>query len=167
MEARMSDLENSDLESNVRQAVPFFWVTDMAASLRFYVDGLGGRIVLTWTPRGSIEWCSIKLGDAALMLQEYRRDPGHHAPPPSGPHGVGVSICFMCRDALAIYHDARARGLSPREPFVGNGLWVTSFVDPDGYRVDFESPTDVAEDTTLTEWLASGSSFRSRSEGRS
>jgi hypothetical protein len=33
--------------------------------------------------------------------------------------------------------------------FVGNGLWVTSFADPDGYRLDFESPTDVPEDTKL------------------
>ena len=28
---------------NVRQAVPFFGVTDIDASLRFYVDGLGFR----------------------------------------------------------------------------------------------------------------------------
>jgi catechol 2,3-dioxygenase-like lactoylglutathione lyase family enzyme len=28
-------------ESNVEQAVPFFMVSDMDASLRFYVDGLG------------------------------------------------------------------------------------------------------------------------------
>ena len=32
-------------------------------------------------------------------------------------------------------------------PFVGNGLWVTTVVDPDGYRLDFESPTEEAEET--------------------
>jgi hypothetical protein len=57
----------------------------------------------------------------------------------------------MCADALAIYHDAKARGLSPAQPYVGNHLWVTSFVDPDGYRLDFESPTDVAEGTTYAD----------------
>jgi len=31
----------TNLKPNVTQAVPFFNVTDMAASLRFYVDGLG------------------------------------------------------------------------------------------------------------------------------
>ena len=29
---------------NVKQAVPFFGVTNMEASLRFYVDGLGFKI---------------------------------------------------------------------------------------------------------------------------
>ena len=34
-------------------------------------------------------------------------------------------------------------------PFVGNGMWVTSLRDPDGYSVEFESQTDVSEDTTF------------------
>jgi len=29
------------IEKNVKQAVPFFGVTDIQASLKFYVDGLG------------------------------------------------------------------------------------------------------------------------------
>lgn len=33
---------------------------------------------------------------------------------------------------------------------MGNGLWVTSVQDPDGYRLDFESPTDVAEETVYS-----------------
>jgi lactoylglutathione lyase len=50
--------------------------------------------------------------------------------------------------APAIRRESIARGLSPsRAPFVGNNLWVVSYVDPDGYRIDFESPTDVPEDT--------------------
>jgi hypothetical protein len=54
----------------------------------------------------------------------------------------------MCENALAIYHEATARGVTVRiTPFVGNGLWVVSFSDPNGYRIDFESPTDVPEDT--------------------
>ena len=61
--------------------------------------------------------------------------------------GQGVSFCFMCADALAMYHEVTARGIEARKPFVGNGLWVTSLVDPDGYRLEFQSPTDVAEDT--------------------
>ena len=56
----------------------------------------------------------------------------------------------MCADALAIYHDLISRGLSATRPFVGNGLWVTSVTDPDGYRLDFESPTDVPEETVYS-----------------
>ncbi len=28
-----------------------------------------------------------------------------------------------------------------------------AFSDPDGYRLDFESPADAPEETTYTEWL--------------
>lgn len=133
------------LAPNVKQAVPFFMVTDIDASLRFYVDGLGFVMTREWRPKeagGRIEWCWLELGGVALMLQEYRR-----VSAPKGPLGQGVSVCFMCADAIAIYHEITARGIAARRPFVGNGLWVTSVKDPDGYHLDFESPTDVAEET--------------------
>ena len=57
---------------NVKQSVPFFMVTDMEASLRFYVDGLGFRKTMDWTPHGRVEWCWLEHGGAAIMLQEYR-----------------------------------------------------------------------------------------------
>jgi predicted enzyme related to lactoylglutathione lyase len=62
--------------------------------------------------------------------------------------GEGVSVCFQCEDALAIYRAATEHGIKVRRnPFVGNGMWVVPFSDPDGYRFDFESPTDVPEET--------------------
>lgn len=136
----------------LKESVPFFGVTDMAASLRFWRDGLGFRVALSWEPGGDgkIAWCRLERDGAALMLQEYA--PGRR---PEGKLGLGVSVCFMCTDALALHKEATARGLAVRaEPFVGNNLWVVGFVDPDGYVVDFESPTDVPEDTTLSEWRA-------------
>ncbi len=137
---------NTTTSPNVKQAVPFFMVTDIDASLRFYVDGLGAVMTNQWIPEGRIEWCWLQLGGAALMLQEYRKD-GRHASAPAGPLGQGVSVCFMCADAIAIYHELISRGVGAKRPFVGNGLWVTSVQDPDGYRLDFESPTDVPEET--------------------
>ena len=38
---------------NVKQAVPFFMVTDIEASLRFYVDGLGFAVTNEWRPEGT------------------------------------------------------------------------------------------------------------------
>jgi lactoylglutathione lyase len=137
---------------NVKQAVPFFMVTDIEASLRFYVDGLGFVITNEWRPAkagGRIQWCWLRIGDAALMLQEYWRD-GRPAGAPEGPLGQGISICFMCADAIALYHDFIARGIDAKRPFVGNGLWVTSVRDPNGYHLDFESPTDVAEEAVYS-----------------
>lgn len=133
-------------EPNVREVVPFFFVGSLEASLRFYVDGLGFVLTRQWVDDGTLRWCRLELGGAAIMLQERRA--GEAAPQPLG---AGVSLAFQCRDALAIYRALMARGLTvAKTPFVGNGFWVVPLVDPDGYRLDFESPTDVAEDTELT-----------------
>lgn len=40
------------MSAHVKQAVPFFSVTNMEASLRFYVEGLGFAIKRQWIPQG-------------------------------------------------------------------------------------------------------------------
>jgi|ERR1700677_222496 lactoylglutathione lyase len=129
-------------DPNVQQAVPFLMVTDIEASLRFYIEGLNFTMTKKWIDAGKLQWCWLELGNAALMLQEYRPNKT-----PPGKLGEGVSICFQCKDALAIYHEATARGLHPKTPFVGNAMWVTILSDPNGYTLDFESPTDTPEET--------------------
>jgi lactoylglutathione lyase len=131
---------------NVKQAVPFFMVTKMDSSLGFYINGLGFELKDKWEPRGTIEWCWLQLGGAAMMLQEYRTNV------PAEKLGVGVSVCFMCENALSIYEYILARGISVTEPFVGNNLWVVGVTDPDGYNLFFESPTDVPEGTKYSDW---------------
>jgi len=58
-------------------------------------------------------------------------------------------LCFQCQDAIALYREFHSREIDAKEPFVGNSMWVTVLSDPDGYRLDFESLTDVAEETKL------------------
>lgn len=136
------------MDANVKQAVPFFMIVNMERSLDFYVKGLGFELKNKWEPRGKIEWCSLQLGGASLMMQEYRNNV------PTEKLGEGVSVCFMCEDALKIYKQILSRGLSTTtEPFVGNNLWVVGLKDPDGYIIYFESPTDVPEETTYSEWI--------------
>lgn len=140
--------------TNVKQAVPFFGVTNMEASLRFYVDGLGFKMKHWWIPDGAeshydhngrIRWCWLQLGDAAIMLQEFWDRP-------TDALGTGASVCFMCEDALALYREFKSRGITTRRrPYVGNRLWVVPVTDPDGYRMEFESPTDAPEETELPE----------------
>ena len=103
-----------------------------------------------WIDEGKLRWCWLQHGDAALMLQEFRTD-GDDSWVPQGKRGEGVSICFICRDALAIYLEVTSRGIKASRPFVGNGMWVTSLLDPDGYRLEFESYTDVSEGTEFIE----------------
>jgi len=140
--------------ANVKQAVPFFGITNMEASLRFYVDGLGFKMNHSWIPDkaedrpdGRIRWCWLERDEAAIMLQEFL--PGRR---PKEKLGTGISVCFQCQDALALYREFRSRGIQVRRrPFVGNGLWVVPLTDPDGYRIEFESPTDAPEETELEE----------------
>lgn len=136
-------------ESNTMQAVPFFAVSDMEASVRYYVDGLGFEMALKWIDEGQLRWCRLERGGAALMLQQFRKE-GHDGWMPEGKVGEGVSICFICRDALAIYHEVTIRGIKASRPFVSNGMWNFGLSDPDGYRLEFESDTDVPEGTPFT-----------------
>ena len=121
-------------------------MADIEASVRFYVEGLGFQMTKQWVDDGKLRWCWLEIGNAALMLQEF-----HHANVPTEKLGVGVSICFICEDALTIYREAKTRGLAASKPFVGNGMWVTSLADPDGYRIEFESHTDAPEESELEE----------------
>lgn len=84
------------------------------------------------------------------MLQEFRKD-GHGSWSPEGKLGQGVSVCFTCKDALAIYREITSRGVRAKRPFVGNAMWAVGVTDPDGYKLFFESPTDVPEETEFSE----------------
>jgi uncharacterized glyoxalase superfamily protein PhnB len=144
--------------TNVKQAVLFFGVTKMDASLRFYVDGLGFTMKRWWIPDqadnqedykpdGRIRWCWLEFGEAAIMLQEFLP-----ARQPKETLGTGVNVCFQCEDAFALYREFKSRGIQTRErPSLGNRLWVVPVTDPDGYRMEFSSPTDAPEDTKLEE----------------
>lgn len=152
-------------EVNVKQAVPFFGITNMDASLKFYIDGLGFKMKHWWipdraadNPEGRIRWCWLELGEAALMLQEFRKE-GEYSIYLEGrimaiPEnlGVGVSINFQCQDSLALYREFKSRSIQiAKKPFVGNGLWCVNVIDPDGYQLWFNSPTNVPEETELAE----------------
>jgi uncharacterized glyoxalase superfamily protein PhnB len=88
---------------NVKQAVPFFGVTNMEASLRFYVDGLGFKMK-HWRipnreedkPDGRIRWCWLELGEAAIMLQEFLPERQ-----PKETRGTGVNVCFQCEEVAS------------------------------------------------------------------
>ena len=124
--------------SNIRQAVPFFWVRDIDRSLRFYVDGLGAKMTNQWVVDGKVRWCWLQMGEAAVMLQERAKE---------DQRGTHVSICFTSADAIGYYKEVTSRGVDAKRPFVGNSMWVTRVVDPDGYDLFFESPTDAPEES--------------------
>jgi len=103
-----------------------------------------------WVVEGKLRWCWLSIGRASLMLQEFPKE-GHDSWVPPGKVGEGVSLYFICEDAIAIYKELKSRGIQASEPQVGNAMWVTGLSDPDGYRRYFESATDTPEDTKLSE----------------
>ncbi|HZR57485.1 MAG TPA: VOC family protein [Terriglobales bacterium] len=142
--------EDSQNTSNVKQVVPFLRVSSMEQSVRYYIDGLGFTMKNKWVVDGKLRWCWLTLGGASLMLQEFPKE-GHDSWVPDGKVGAGISLCFQCEDAVAIYREVLSRSIKASEPQVGNGMWATFLSDPDGYRIEFESLTDVPEDTKLSE----------------
>lgn len=144
---------NEDLKTqpNVKQAVPFFMVTSLETSIECYVTGIGFEIKNSWIDKGKIHWCWLEIGGAALMLQEFGTE-GKHTNVPKEKLGEGIVIFFICEDSLAIYRQVTARGLSTSEPFVGNNMWIVELRDPDGYKISFESPTDIPEETIYSDW---------------
>jgi catechol 2,3-dioxygenase-like lactoylglutathione lyase family enzyme len=140
--------------AHLTQVVPFLGVTDMERSPRFYLDGLGFTLKNKWEPEGRVRWCWLTRGAASLMVQGFVKQ-GDGIVMPKGKLGEGILLCFQCEDAVALYHEFRSRSIEAEEPFVGNSMWVTVLRDPDGYKLDVESPTNVPEDTTLSEFETS------------
>jgi lactoylglutathione lyase len=140
----------SKILSNVKQAVPFFKVKNIDSSINFYVNGLGFLMTESWADQGKLKWCWLVIGNAALMLQEFNKGTGD-TNLPEGKPGDGVEIFFICEDALAIYEQITLNGIIATEPFVGNRMWVVGLKDPDGYKISFESFTDVPEETKYSQ----------------
>lgn len=138
------------MKANIKQVVPFFVVSNMERSLRFYVEGLGFEMKHKWINGGRLEWCWLEIGHSAIMLQEFGKSPSINEGGSNAEQGV--SIYFICEDALSIYDEMISKNIEASEPFVGNNMWVTAAADPDGYKIFFESVTDVPEGTKLSGW---------------
>jgi len=142
---------NTASSHNVTAVVPLLMVTNMERSRAFYIDGLGFTIQNRWIPDGHLRWCWMSLGGAALMLQEATESTRQKMAA-DGIVGNGAALYFQSSDALAIYREAAARGIQAlHEPQVGNFAWEVFFADPDGYKINFSSPTSLPEETLLSE----------------
>ena len=57
-------------EPSVQQAVPFFWVVDMEASLRFYVDGLGFKRTRKWIVDDKIDPAKFRINSTLVKYKK-------------------------------------------------------------------------------------------------
>jgi catechol 2,3-dioxygenase-like lactoylglutathione lyase family enzyme len=131
---------------NIKQAVPFFGITNIEASLRFYVDGLGFAIKHRWAPDGRIRWCWLERDGVVLMLQEFWKD-GRPGGAPPGKEGRNLDhFCLRVEpfDETAIHEQLARHGyasgpVEKRYGAEGEGpsIYVT---DPEGNVVELKGP---------------------------
>jgi uncharacterized glyoxalase superfamily protein PhnB len=122
----------------VEGATPILSVASIEASLRYYVNALGFRVLWQYGDFGAVE-----RGDASLMLCEGEQ--GH----------AGTWVYLGVSDADALHHELSARGALIRHPptnypWGSRELHVT---DPDGHVLRFGA--DLREGEPMGEWLDS------------
>ncbi len=125
--------------ANVRAVWPLLAVDDLEASMAFYRDMLGFRLVGQADADGTVFWCRLERDGASIMLQAAElEDDG-----PASGRGRGVSLYFVCDDVDALHQELSSRGLRLDEPHIAYYAMKQLFVpDPNGYVVCFESHTD-------------------------
>ena len=138
--ARRDNLSASN--QSLTAVVPILSVSSLELSQQFYVEGLGFDIVDRIAEGGKAA-LRVRRDVAEFVL--HIRDGSLERP------GQGVGVFHMVDDAISLYREITARGVKADEPYVGNRQWVAGLVDPDGYRISFESPTDDPEEKTLCE----------------
>jgi len=122
---------------------PLLEVFDMPASLRFYRDGIGFRVIRSSPPGDRCDWAWLELDGAELMLNTaYEEDERPPAPDPGRVLGHGdTTLFFGCPDVDAAYGELAARGLAVEKPTIRDyGMKQLSLTDPDGFKLCFQSP---------------------------
>ena len=118
------------------EVVPLLWVNDIEESISFYAN-LGFELQESWKPDGSVRWCSVKFGNAEVMLQQS--DAGNSNREDSK-RSEEIELYFVCKDVEALHERYIAAGVEvskPKVAFYGmNQMFVT---DPDGRTLCFES----------------------------
>ena len=126
-----------------------FEVFDMRASLAFYRDVLGMRIVEAAPPPSKVTddefgWVWLQRDTTNLMLNSMYEVPADR-PPSADPARVAAhhdtTLYFGCSDVDGMYAHLRAKGITAEPPQVAPyGMKQLYVSDPDGFSVCFQWP---------------------------
>ena len=133
----------------IRGLAPLLQVFDMPASIAFYRDVLGFKIVGTdgkLVPNN--DWAMLELNGAQLMLNTAYE--AEHRPAAPDPARVAAHndtcIYFGCPDVDAAYAHLRDKGVQLKPPKVAwYGMKQLYLPDPDGYCLCYQWPADKIE----------------------
>ncbi len=138
---------------------PLLQVFDMPASVEFYCDTLGFKVV-SHSPAGpgggaDYGWVLLQRKGVELMLNTaYDRGERPSSPDPArvAAHD-DVTIYFGCEDLDSAYAHLRSKGLNPGQPKVAPyGMRQMYLKDPDGYGLCFQWPATQASYDQWAEW---------------
>lgn len=124
---------------------PLIQVFDMPASLRFYRDILGFKIMASSGEGDDVDWVLLKLNDIEFMLNTAYEKPGR----PDTPDLIRIaahtdtSFYFGCPDTDALYAHLQKKGINVNKPVITKYNWKALDVkDPDGYLLCFHWPAE-------------------------
>jgi catechol 2,3-dioxygenase-like lactoylglutathione lyase family enzyme len=114
---------------------PEFFVPDVAASVRFYVD-VFGFVALRQEP----DFAVVALGNAHVLLAHDSFTSREALS--AGPRGVGLNIRIMVDDVNAMYRRARDGGARIAHDIADRDYGLRDFIvtDRDGFLLRFASP---------------------------
>lgn len=127
----------------IRGMSPLLQVFDMPATLRFYRDVLGFKIVDASGPGDEADWVWLRWQGIDLMFNTAYESA--HRPPGPDMHRMAAhedtSIYFGCVHVDALYDDLIAKGVEVQPPVITKYNFKALYVkDPDNYLLVFHWP---------------------------
>lgn len=125
------------------EIVALLQVYDMAASLRFYRDGLGFTVAEQSPGGEDCDWVLLKLERAQLMLNTaYEKSNRPYQPDKERMLAhKDTSLYFLCPDIEIVYQQFTGAGLIVEKPAVTKyNFKALNLEDPDGFSLCFHSP---------------------------
>jgi uncharacterized glyoxalase superfamily protein PhnB len=122
----------------LRNPTPSLTVNDVAASLRFYVDGLGFTVKERWEKNGEVQGAMLVAGDCEIGVGQDDWGKGRDRV-----KGVGFSLYYDTnQDLEAIATRARLHDIDVSGPQdMPWGSRVIGMTDPDGFKIWFQRYT--------------------------
>jgi catechol 2,3-dioxygenase-like lactoylglutathione lyase family enzyme len=131
------------MAEEVAAVAPELFVPDVDASLRFYVDTLGFKLIRTDPPgEGPHTFALLMLGEAVFMLAHERLAGDETRPRPGERRGRAIHVRVMVPDVDAMYERVRTKGVRIRVPVADREYGLRDFIiqDADGYDLRFAAP---------------------------
>jgi uncharacterized glyoxalase superfamily protein PhnB len=129
----------------VTGVAPLVQVFDMPKAIRFYRDVLGFAVTerskaMSDDP-DDVNWCSLQLGPAVIMLNTAYDPDDVPAAPAAGRWDGHQDTClyFGCPDVDAAYQHLLEKGVDVKPPKVAwYGMKQLHLTDPDGFGICFQ-----------------------------